>query len=140
MTDQDIPPGLAGPADEAWFTPENSTFGDRLAGAREASGMTRAELAKRMGLKVGTIQKWEEDLAEPRANRLTMLAGLLGVSLRWLLTAEGEGVDAPGRDESAGDYAQLLKEMRQVKSDLTRASERMGVLEKRLRRLLQHDA
>ena len=29
-----------------WYAEEAATFGDRLAGAREASGMTQAQLAK----------------------------------------------------------------------------------------------
>lgn len=135
MTEQDIP---ADPVetDERWFTPDNSTLGDRLAGAREAACMTRVELARRMGLALSTIEKWEDDLAEPRANRLRMLSGLLGVSLTWLLTAEGDGpgpADAPMGD----DLRTILSEMRQVRSDLLREAERVGHLEKRLRGLLK---
>ena len=139
MTDQEIPTEIE-PLDQdgAWFTAENSTFGDRLAGAREAAGMTRAQLARRMGLKTGTIDKWEEDLAEPRANRLQMMSGILGVSLTWLLTATGEGVDSPQVDEPlADDLRSALTELRQVRSDLIREADRIGVLEKRLRRLMQ---
>lgn len=124
--------------DDAWYTAENSTLGDRLSGAREAAGMTRAELARRMGVKTATIQKWEDDLGEPRANRLNTLSGLLGVSLRWLLTAEGEGVDGPAGDEPLSDDAvQLLKDLRQVKGDLNRAAAQVGVLEKRLRKVMR---
>lgn len=127
--------------DTAWFTAENSTFGDRLAGAREAAGMTRDQLARRMGLKSSTIDKWEEDLAEPRANRLQMMSGLLGVSLTWLLTAKGEGPEMPGSDEpGADDLRALMTELRQVRGGLTREAERVGVLEKRLRRLLREPA
>lgn len=144
MSDQDIPvtppepadlPELADP-DEPWFTAQNSTLGDRLAGAREAAGMTRAELARRMGLKLSTIEKWEDDMAEPRANRLQMLSGLLGVSLTWLLTAEGDGpgpTDAPLRD----DLRVVLAEMRQVRADLVREADRIGRLEKRLHGLMK---
>ena len=58
-----------------WYGPESATFGDRLAGAREAAGMTQAELARRLGVKKATIADWENDLSEPRANRLSMMAG-----------------------------------------------------------------
>ncbi|MGS4944145.1 helix-turn-helix domain-containing protein [Meridianimarinicoccus sp. RP-17] len=125
--------------DEPWFTPENSTLGDRLAGAREAAGMTRAELARRMGLKLSTIDKWEDDLAEPRANRLQMLSGLLGVSLTWLLTAEGDG-PGPSDEPLGDDLRKVLSEMRQVRTDLLREAERIGQLEKRLRSLLKEPA
>lgn len=139
MMDQDIPTENTDTEhDGDWYTAENSTFGDRLAGAREAAGMTREQLARRMGLKSSTIDKWEEDLAEPRANRLQMMSGLLGVSLTWLLTAQGEGLDGSGHEEPlSDDLRDVLTELRQVRSDLIREAERVGVLEKRLRRLLK---
>jgi len=139
MNDQDNPTDpQAYHADADWFTAENSTFGDRLAGARDASGMTRQQLARRMGLKVTTIDKWEEDLAEPRANRLQMMSGLLGVSLTWLLTAKGEGPDGPdGGAPVTADLRDILNELRQVRSDLVRETDRIGVLEKRLRQVLK---
>ena len=74
-----------------WFDPETSTFGDRVAGAREIAKMTQEELAKRIGVKLVTLRNWENDMAEPRANKLSMLAGMLNVSIMWLLEGEGEG-------------------------------------------------
>lgn len=78
-----------------WYGPETATFGDRLAAAREMSGLTQDQLAQRLGVKVGTLRKWENDVAEPRANRLQMLAGLLNVSISWLLLGESEGLPEP---------------------------------------------
>jgi len=66
--------------DSDWFGPESATFGDRVAGAREAAGMTQAQLARRLGIKKTTLSGWEQDLSEPRANRLSMMAGLVNVS------------------------------------------------------------
>ncbi|MCA8884472.1 MAG: helix-turn-helix transcriptional regulator [Rhodobacteraceae bacterium] len=127
-------------SNEDWFGPETSTFGDRLAGAREAAGLTRGELARRMGVKESTIGKWEEDLSEPRANRLQMLSGLLGVSLTWLLAAEGDGLDGPaGGDPLPDDVVVVLSEMRQLKTALKQSADRIGVLEKRLRRVLKEN-
>jgi len=140
--DQDTtlaPADLSG--SEVWFSADNSTFGDRLAGAREAAGMSRGDLARRLGVKVSTVEKWEEDLSEPRANRLQMLSGILGVSLAWLLTAQGEGVDAPAVEDGAGaDAAALLTDLRHLKADLQRMTERMSVMEKRLRHILSESA
>ena len=84
-----------------WYGPEAATFGDRVAAAREQTGMTQAMLAKRLGVRLSTLRGWEDDLSEPRANRLSMLAGLLNVSMMWLITGEGEGVDAPEAGETA---------------------------------------
>ena len=86
-----------------WYDPETTTFGDRLSGAREAAGMSQAALARRLGVKATTLRSWEEDRAEPRANRVQMLSGLLNVSLVWLLTGEGDGVPTDGEDEASDD-------------------------------------
>lgn len=117
-----------------WYSAETSTFGDRLAGAREAAGISQTDLARRLGVKLKTVTSWEQDLLEPRANRLQMLAGLLNVSIMWLLTGEGDGI--PGPDEGAAiapDVTALLGELRQLKSEMGRSAERLGLLEKRLR-------
>ncbi|MGB1265052.1 MAG: helix-turn-helix domain-containing protein [Nereida ignava] len=119
---------------EDWFSEDTSTFGDRLAGAREAAGMTQAQLAKRLGVKLTTMQSWEEDLSEPRANRLTMMAGIIGVSFSWLLNGEGEGVEAPDMGQDLPDGVdELLLELRAIKARIYRETERMGIVEKRLR-------
>ena len=76
-----------------WYGPETATFGDRLSAAIEKSGMTQKLVAKRLGIKVATLKSWEQDISEPRANRLSMLAGLQPVSIMRLLHREGDGVD-----------------------------------------------
>lgn len=119
---------------ENWYSDENATFGDRLAAAREAAGMSQKDLAKRIGVKHGTLRNWEDDIAEPRANRLSMLSGLLGVSLSWLLSGEGEGVDPPGDEgDIPEDVSAILAEIRGLRSESQRLTERLGILEKRLR-------
>ena len=62
-----------------WYGPDKATFGDRLVAAREKSNLSQQDLAKRLGVKNSTIKSWENDNSEPRANRLSMLAGLLNV-------------------------------------------------------------
>ena len=56
-----------------WYGPETATFGDRLSAAIEKSGMTQKLVAKRLGIKLVTLKSWEQDVSEPRANRLSML-------------------------------------------------------------------
>lgn len=114
-----------------WYDPEITTFGDRLAGAREAAGLNQAELARRLGVKVKTLRAWEDNMSEPRANRLTILCGLLDVSLVWLMTGEGDGSAAPTvRDDEDG---RLLEEVGALRGEATALSERLGLLESRLR-------
>ncbi|MEM8981012.1 MAG: helix-turn-helix domain-containing protein [Pseudomonadota bacterium] len=120
-----------------WFSSDISTFGDRIAGAREQSGMSQEVLAKRLGVKLSTLLAWEEDLNEPRANKLSMLAGILNVSLGWLLNGEGEGIDAPDDLTIPHEVSDLLTEVRQLKAQMLRTADRLGVVEKRLRQAVK---
>ncbi len=117
-----------------WYSAEAATFGDRVAGAREQAGMTQKQLAKRLGIRLATLRDWEEDLSEPRANRLSMMAGILNVSMMWLMTGEGEGVSAPDEVLPMNDSMRdLLIEVRELRADLLKRAEQVGRLEKRLR-------
>ena len=102
---------------EDWYASDVATFGDRVAAARENADMTQAE---------------------PRANRLSTLAGVLGVSMMWLINGEGEGIDAP--DDTAATDANIkeaLIELRDMRADLLKRAEQMGRLEKKLRRIFK---
>ncbi len=120
-----------------WYGPDSATFGDRVAGAREAAGMSQAQLARRLGVKKATIEGWEQDLSEPRANRLSMMAGVLNVSIMWLLTGEGEGAAMPAEEQPdwARDLSAALAEMRSIRNEMRASGERLARLEKRLRTL-----
>jgi len=125
----------------SWYDAETTTFGDRLTGAREAAGLSQNDLAKRLGVKVKTVRAWENDQSEPRANKLQMLAGMLGMSIMWMLTGEGEGLEGPERPEAVSDdISELLVELRRMKVEQSRMAERMGRLEKRLRLALAGQA
>lgn len=124
--------------DTDWYGPDAATFGDRVAAAREAAGMTQTVLAQRLGVQVKTLRAWENDTAEPRANRLSMLAGLLNVSMMWLINGEGEGLDGPeGAATMTGDAADLLSDMRGLRVELSQSTKKVARLEKRLRAMLQ---
>jgi len=126
------------PENAGWFSEDAATFGDRLAGAREAAGHSQATLAKQIGVKTVTIQAWENDLKEPRANRLSMLSGLLGVSLVWLLTGEGDGPEEPTTVQTDdADVAAILGKMRKLRTEMSHAASEMGRLEKQLRLMLR---
>ncbi|MHA6326769.1 helix-turn-helix domain-containing protein [Roseivivax sp. CAU 1753] len=121
-------------SDIDWYGPEAATFGDRVSAAREAAGMTADSLARRLGVKLKTLQNWENDLSEPRANKLSMMSGLLNVSMIWLLTGEGEGVSVQESDSAAPmDLRDAINELRAIRTDMKALAERAGQLEKRLR-------
>ncbi|MFZ7091954.1 helix-turn-helix domain-containing protein [Primorskyibacter sp. 2E233] len=124
-------------AETDWYGPDAATFGDRLAAAREAAGMTQEVLARRMGVKLKTLESWEDDLSEPRANKLSMISGVLNVSMVWLITGEGEGVSTPDGDALSPDVVAVLGEIRTMRAGLQSQAEKLGRLEKSLRKLLK---
>lgn len=126
---------------DTWFTDAHATLGDRIAAGREAAGLSQSELAQRLGVRPKTLRDWENDLSEPRANRLQMLAALLGVSLRWLLTGEGDDVTPPGEAPATAPdpvpdpgLSAAMAELRRLRGEMLAMGERMGRLEKSLRR------
>lgn len=127
--------------EEQWFSEDIATFGDRLAGAREAASLTQAGLAAKIGVKLQVLESWENDLKEPRANRLQMLSGVLGVSIPWLLTGEGDGPSGPDDDAPMdADVIDLLAEMRALQGEVKLTAEKLARLEKRLRKALKDSA
>lgn len=127
-------------AETNWYSNAAATFGDRVAAAREARKMSQKLLAKRLGVGLKTIEGWENDLSEPRANKLQTLSGVLNVSIPWLLTGEGAGVHPTEDDTSVADIAELLSEMRVLRTEMLRAAERLAVIEKRLKLALAQTA
>lgn len=119
---------------ESWFSEEVATFGDRLTAAREAAGMTQKLLATRLGVRLTTVQSWENDLAEPRSNRLQMLAGMLSVSLMWLLTGEGDGVNGPraGAAPQPTTDASILQGVHEIGQSVAELAARLARLEAKL--------
>lgn len=127
-------------ATAAWFADDVATFGDRLLAARERAGLGQAELASKLGVRDKTLAAWEEDLAEPRGNRLQMLAGMLNVSLRWLLTGIGDDIEEPGAAPALNLPARLvLADIARIKSDLRKLASDLDQAEDRLTLLLIND-
>lgn len=119
-----------------YFSESVATFGDRLEAAREAKGLTAAGLAEKLGVKEKTVLKWENDGDAPRANRIQMLAGLLNVSIVWLISGESNGTshveDSYDRPTGLND---ALGELSMLKTALSTAIERIERLEERLKQV-----
>ena len=108
-----------------------STLGERIGVAREHAGLTEEELAARLAVRRRTVDAWEGDGAEPRANMLTTLAGVLGVSPAWLLSGAGTGVPSPDDEGEDGldDGAlrlRLAAELREAMVAQTRIQQRIA--------------
>ena len=117
-----------------WYREDVATFGDRLEAARRNANLSQRELAKHIGIKNSTLQNWEDDVTEPRANKLNTLAGMLNVSLMWLINGEGDGLEAS--DENSVSDANLdaaLIEIRELRMQMMHSANRLAKLEKRLR-------
>ncbi|MEO1536562.1 MAG: helix-turn-helix domain-containing protein [Pseudomonadota bacterium] len=121
-------------ADPNWYTNDTSTFGDRVVAARESHSLSTKALARHLGVATKTVENWENDISEPRANKLQMLSGVLNVSIPWLLT--GEGGDIEPIPQEAADLDALLTEIRSLRAEMVSTADRMGVLEKRLKKTL----
>ena len=97
----------------------SSTMGNRIQQSRTRLGLTTRQLATRIGVKPSTLENWERDQSEPRANRLLMLSGILGVPVLWLLNGETPSATAamPEFDEAAA-IARKLESAVAMQQDL----------------------
>jgi transcriptional regulator with XRE-family HTH domain len=125
-----------------WYSADVATFGDRLAGAREAAGLSQEDLAQRLGVRLTTLQNWEEGLAEPRGNRLQMLAGMLNVSLSWLLTAEGDGLDHPDEQPRrlGAEAEEALAELKRLRVGAIALADKLAQVERQMRQAMRKAA
>jgi len=109
------------------------TFGGRLRAARNAKGLSIARLGQKLGVEASKIEVWESDEDTPRANRVQMLAGLLNVSIVWLITGESNGTthiaETFTRPTIIND---TLGEIAQLKTTLLDAYDKLESLEQRL--------
>lgn len=95
---------------------DNDTLGGRIWRAREAAAYTSGKFARTLGVKKETLEAWESDRSEPRANKLVTMAGLLNVSPSWLLYGIGNSpAGATVSDELQVLQAQLgrIKDLRE---------------------------
>lgn len=117
-----------------WYGEDVATFGDRLEAARINANLSQRELAKHIGIKNSTLQNWEDDVTEPRANKLNTLAGMLNVSLMWLINGEGDGLEVSDENSvSETNLAAALIEIRELRVQMMHSANRLAKLEKRLR-------
>lgn len=100
--------------------PDKGTLGGRLARARNAAGLSAAQFARRVGVQSATVQSWEDGRSQPRANRLPTLAGVLNVSLSWLLHGVGPAPaeDDPQAAQDIGPQLARLKRLHRETADI----------------------
>ncbi|NMG38559.1 helix-turn-helix domain-containing protein [Chelativorans sp. ZYF759] len=99
-------------------SPDLDTMGGRLSRARDALGLSAAQLARRLGVQTSTISAWETDRSQPRANRLSMLAGVLNVSPSWILHGVGTAPVEDTRPEAVRALESQLDRMKQLHAEM----------------------
>ena len=68
------------------------SFGERLMIYRKRAGLSKKELAKRVGISVSTLTKYENDESQPNVDMLTDLAIALDISVMKLLSGFGDPI------------------------------------------------
>ena len=115
-----------------YFNETIATLGDRLSAARNAKGLTVSGLAEKLGVEVHAVEAWEGDADAPRAKRTQMLAGLLNVSIVWLMSGEGNGTsDVADTFERPLGLNDALGEISQLKATLSGAVDKLDKLHER---------
>lgn len=75
-----------------------STIGERIRLAREAKGLTKSELQRRLGVAYTTLTAWEKDLSEPTISNAVEVASALDRTPDWVMFGE----------ESLDDYPEVF--------------------------------
>ena len=105
-------------------------IGSRIARARAENGMTRDELGSQLGVRPATIRRWESGQATPRPNRMSTIAGILGVSVSWLLIGHGESPTADGElARIKGDLARVRRGLTDTLAEVDAMSARIDAIE-----------
>ena len=100
----------------------DETLGGRVSIARDAKALSMEDAAERLGVLPSSWRAWECDRDVPRGNRLTMMAGVLGVSPTWLLTGLGGG---PLNQSDEGHTENLSRVIRGISNDIEALNERV---------------
>jgi len=117
-------------ADLSTKTNDVDTLGNRLSRARDAKNSSLDQVAGLVGVEAKTLQAWERDQAAPRANRLSMLAGALGISQSWLLFGRGT---SPQEKSTSANVETMKQQLTQLKSQQQQINAEIKSLEVSLR-------
>ena len=98
--------------------PTTKTLGSRIRNRRQELGLSASELARRAGVTRDTLHTWETDQTEPRANKLQMLAGVLGANVGWLIGGDTGCGPAPQQSPDMAALRDQLGPAREVAKNL----------------------
>lgn len=84
-----------------------SKFFEHVRALRKQRGMTQEQLAEAMGVTVGAVYKWEQDLSTPDIRIIMEMASYFGVSVDALV-----GYEIP-----ASDKERIIQELKRIKKE-----------------------
>ncbi len=102
--------------------PDSLILGKRIAEARELKAYSIKKAARRLSVTEKTFKKWESGKSKPRANKVQMLSGVLGVSLLWLLNGEEQfepDANNPSQLEKLSLKVERMTQLQQELAELT---------------------
>lgn len=103
--------------------------GSRIQEAREARGLTKADLARLLGVSSTAVYNWESLDMRPRGQTLTNLCRTLGTSEEWIL----QGVMSPSRVDPPRKANDIINDAREA------LSQSLGVPTDRIKLRLELD-
>ena len=101
---------------------QHTTLAQRIAGARQATDMSLEQAAHSLAVKTQTLNHWETGKTSPRSNKLQMLAGILGVSVVWLINGDEEFDPAAERPSRLDKLEQKVERMSTLQRQLCELS------------------
>jgi transcriptional regulator with XRE-family HTH domain len=106
-------------------------IGQRIIEARVALDDSVDVVAERVGVTIETFEGWESGGLTVRANHLNRLAGVLGISLSWLIMGRGAEPMADSSELSRlrTDLAAALSRLDDVMNELTVIDQRLAQLD-----------
>ena len=114
------------------------TLGGRIEQARMTQGISRRQVSRLLGVKASTVANWERDRTEPRSNKLLTLAGILNVSMTWLLIGEQAGAEATPDSALLDPLRRKLQQALAMQADLARLLEETADEVTRLQKEVDH--
>lgn len=121
---------------DPYYNDNLATLGDRLFAARERNGLSQNVLAKKLGIRVKTLISWENDTLEPNANKIQMISGFLNVSIVWLISGLGSGVNNEifeNEKKLTKNNMEILLEIQSIRLEQQKLFNRLSKLEKLFR-------
>jgi len=101
----------------------NETLGERLAEARNSSGLNQSQAAKQIGVQAQTLSGYESGYREPSYDILLKLASLYHVTTDYLLGLEKKkAIEVEGlTDDELNAFKTLISDLAEKNAKLTKS-------------------